>query len=56
MSTLQELKQKYSGQAVPDWELVAAGLKEPTVAEPERRKPGRPRKEEVMPDGDSNAD
>lgn len=48
--TLKELKQKYSGQAVPEWELIAAGLKE---NEPERRKPGRPRKEVI--DGDSDA-
>lgn len=56
MTTLKELKAKYSSQAVPDWELVRAGLKEPEAPiEPEKRKPGRPRKEEVTPDGDSDA-
>ncbi len=48
--TLKELKQKYSGQAIPEWELIAAGLKE---NEPAPRKPGRPRKEVI--DGDSDA-
>lgn len=49
--TLKELKQKYSGQAIPEWELIAAGLKE--SSEPAPRKPGRPRKEVI--DGDSDA-
>lgn len=68
MTTLKELKQKYSGQAVPEWELVKAGLKPgettPTPAPEPVRKPGRPKKieteaepeviDEVAPHGDSD--
>lgn len=43
----------------PDWRLYSGWPPETPVVEPEKRKPGRPRKEapveEVTPDGDSNA-
>ncbi len=67
MTTLKELKQKYSGQAVPEWELVKAGLKPgettPTPApEPVRRAKVKkeevveaaPAVDEVTPDGDGD--
>ena len=44
MFTLRQLKQKYSGQAIPEWELVANGLKDAPAEEPKRR--GRPPKVE----------
>lgn len=61
MTTLADLKYKYGGQAVPDWEL--AKLKnekapEAAPAEPPKRR-GRPPKitvEEKADDGDGNAD
>jgi len=47
MTTLKDLKKKYSGQAVPTWELEAAGLIE-------KPKPAPKAKREAKPDGDSN--
>lgn len=50
--TLKELKHKYSGQAIPEWELVKAGLKQPEAeGEKQRSKP----KKTVVIDGDSDA-
>lgn len=59
MSTLDELKRKYSGGTVPDWELEKAGLKPSTgKAEeppPPRRKIKLPKVEESEEgDGDGN--
>lgn len=52
--TLKELKLKYSGQAIPEWELIKAGLKSAETLETEtKRSPGRPRKVVVI-DGDSD--
>jgi hypothetical protein len=43
----------------PDWRLYSGWPPETKAVEPEKRKPGRPRKEapveEVTPDGDSDA-
>jgi len=65
MTTLKELKQKYSGQAVPEWELVKAGLKPgETTPTPEPVRKAKAKKEEVVeaapavdevtPDGDGD--
>ncbi len=44
MLTLKQLKQKYSGQEVPEWELVVNGLKgAPAESEAPKRR-GRPPK------------
>jgi len=54
--TLKELKLKYSGQAIPDWELIKAGLKSAETPETEtKRSPGRPKKSVVI-DADSDPD
>jgi hypothetical protein len=45
MMTLKQLKAKYSGQTVPEWELIANGLKGDAPA-PAKRGPGRPPKVE----------
>lgn len=50
--TLKELKHKYSGQAIPEWELVKAGLKQSDTVE--KRGHGRPKKVVVEEDGDSD--
>lgn len=51
--TLKELRLKYSGQAIPEWELIKAGLKKPETSETvEKRKP----KKGVVIDGDTDAD
>lgn len=62
MTTLKELKAKYSGQAVPEWELIAAGLKpdgelgETQVEQVKRR--GRPPKaaEEARPEPEQDGE
>lgn len=58
MSTMDELKRKYSGAAVPEWELVKAGLKPgvaPKAEEPARRKIKLPKiEEEPVDDGNGN--
>lgn len=61
MTTLAELKRKYSGQTIPDWELARVGTVAEvaeTVSAPEPKK--RRRKEaqptEPVTDGDSLAD
>jgi hypothetical protein len=51
MTTLKQLKAKYSGQAVPEWELVAAGLKEPPADEAPKKK-AKPKVEEPVPDSE----
>lgn len=59
MTTLDELKHKYSGQPIPDWEFAKINA-EDKAGEPvvEKKKPGRPKKtvepEEVSQDGDGN--
>jgi hypothetical protein len=40
--TLKQLKAKYSGQTVPEWELIANGLKEGTSTEDAPKRRGRP--------------
>jgi len=53
--TLKELKLRYSGQAIPEWELIKAGLKKLETSETvEKRSPGRPRK--IVIDADSDPD
>lgn len=52
--SLAKLKQKYSGQAIPEWELKA--LTDPAKAEapePEKKR-GRPKKVEGVADGVSD--
>lgn len=46
MLTLKQLKAKYSGQEVPDWELAANGLKEPQAEAEAPKRRGRPPKVE----------
>ena len=68
MVTLSELKRKYSGQAIPEWELIKAGLKqEPGKLEDiigltdvmrgqsVKRSPGRPRKIVIDADSEPNS-
>lgn len=61
MTTLQQLKYKYGGQAIPEWELAKLeNEKSPEAmpAEPPKRR-GRPPKitvEDKAGDGDGNAD
>ena len=51
--TLRQLKQKYSGQAVPEWELVANGLKDaPAEAEQPKRRGRPPKVEAEQPNGE----
>jgi hypothetical protein len=44
MTTLKNLKMKYSGQPIPEWELIAAGLKEAEQTEEPAKRRGRPPK------------
>ncbi len=54
--TLKELKLRYSGQAIPEWELIKAGLKKPETSETvEKRSPGRPRKIVIDADSEPNS-
>ncbi len=54
--TLKELKLRYSGQAIPDWELIKAGLKSAETPETEtKRSPGRPRKIVIDADSEPNS-
>lgn len=54
--TLKELKLRYSGQAIPDWELIKAGLKSAETSETvEKRSPGRPRKIVIDADSEPNS-
>lgn len=50
MTDIKALKAKYSGQAIPEWELEAAGLVKPATADeaeaPKRR--GRPPKVQTV--------
>lgn len=54
--TLKELKLRYSGQAIPEWELIKAGLKKTETSETvEKRSPGRPRKIVIDADSEPNS-
>ena len=54
--TLKELKLRYSGQAIPEWELIKAGLKKLETSETvEKRSPGRPRKIVIDADSEPNS-
>lgn len=44
MMTLKQLKAKYSGQTVPEWELIANGLKDDAQSEDAPKRRGRPPK------------
>lgn len=52
MTTLAQLKDKYSGQTVPEWELekLRAEAKQPEPA------PRKKKKDEPVDNGDSDAD
>lgn len=55
--TLKELKLKYSGQAIPEWELIKAGHKKTETSETVvvTRSPGRPRKIVIDADSEPNS-
>lgn len=54
MTTLRQLKEKYSGQVIPDWELEAAGLKDkPAESEAPKRRGRPPKVEDPAPEAEA---
>lgn len=51
MTDIKQLKAKYSGQAIPEWELVAAGLKASAADEAPKKK-AKPKVEEPAPESE----